>query len=360
MPPTARSSTARPSVRRRSAAAGVATTALVAGLLAGAPADAGRPARTKTTASWSSTSTVRDTPVSVTGTVKDRVRGRRTVRLQLRTASGWRTQEKARTTSAGDYSFAVPTWWTRSAKVRVLAARTGRARADATRAQRVTVVEPYAAGGDPAAWAHISSYPVRLNPCQRLTYRVNAAQGLPDPATAETLSHAAIARISQATGVEFRYLGPTGAVFQGGGGSVPKDTDVLISWATDAETALDIGPGTAGRGGAGKAVWGRDARGRRIALARNAGVVIDSQTPYMDASAALHVLMHELGHAMGLGHVSDPAQVMHPASYDVPDYQWGAGDLTGFEKVGTMAGCVRPDRRGRFSAPGGLQLPDLP
>lgn len=350
----------RHSVHRRTAAAGLVAAALV-GSMHAVPADAGRPGRTRATASWSATEVVRDTAVSVSGTVEDRVTGSRTVRLQLRTASGWRTQGKARTTRQGEYSFEVPTWWTRSARLRVLAARTGRARADASTAQRVTVTEPYAPAGDPASWAHIYRYPVRLDPCGTVTYRVNAAAGLPDPATAEALAHAAVTRISQATGMEFRYLGPTDAVFQGGGASIPKDTDVLVSWATDAQTRLDIGPGYAGRGGASKAVWGRDARGRRMVLARNAGAVLDSQEQYMTASGTLHVLMHELGHALGLGHVADPAQVMHPASYDVPDYQWGAGDLTGFEKVGVLAGCVRPEgRRGRFSAPGGLMLPAQP
>lgn len=366
MPHSARPAPTRPHRSRRAtrrttaAAAGIAVAALVGSVLV-TPADAGRPGRTRTTASWAATDVARDTPVTVSGKVKDRVRGKRTVRLQLRTASGWRTQDRARTTRKGEYSFAVPTWWTRSAKMRVLAPRQGRARADASGAKRITVTDTYPAAGDPRSWAHIYKYPVRLNPCQTLTYRVNAAQGLPDPATAESLAHQAVARISQASGVTFRYLGPTGAVFQGGGSSIPKDTDVLISWATDAETRLDIGPSYAGRGGAGTVVWGRDARGRRMALARNAGTVMDSQEQYMDASATLHVLMHELGHAMGLGHVGDPAQVMHPGSYDLPDYQWGAGDLTGFEKVGVMAGCVRPDRRrGRFSAPDGLQLPAQP
>lgn len=350
----------RPSIARTTAASGVVLTALLAGMLA-SPADAGRPARTKTTASFSAASAVRDTPVSVTGKVKDKVKGKRKVRLQLKTASGWRTQDKDRTTRKGEYAFAVPTWWNRSAKVRVLATRKGRARADASKSQRITVTEPYAPAGDPGAWKHIYKYPIRLNPCQTLTYRVNAAGGRPDPATAEALAHAAVARVSQASGVKFRYLGPTDAIFQGSGSSIPKDTDLLVSWGTDAQTKLDIGPDYAGRGGAGKAVWGRDARGRRMALARNAGVVLDSEELNLDVPDTLLVLMHEVGHAMGLGHVGDAAQVMNAGSYGLPESQWGAGDLTGFEKVGVMAGCVRPDRRrGRVSAPGDLLTPELP
>jgi hypothetical protein len=54
------------------------------------------------------------------------------------------------------------------------------------------------------------------------------------------------------------------------------------------------------------------------------------------------VLMHELGHMVALGHVSDPNEVMFQAR-DVPPNpvnDWGPGDLAGLERVGRDAGCL--------------------
>ena len=56
--------------------------------------------------------------------------------------------------------------------------------------------------------------------------------------------------------------------------------------------------------------------------------------------------MHELGHVIGLSHVSDQRQIMYPtivqpsgptAAAAMPE--WGAGDLRGLELLGSTAGC---------------------
>jgi len=56
------------------------------------------------------------------------------------------------------------------------------------------------------------------------------------------------------------------------------------------------------------------------------------------------VLMHELGHVMGLGHVASPHELMwSPEVADdvVPDLfqsEWGPGDLEGLQAVGAAEG----------------------
>ncbi|PVG82836.1 hypothetical protein DDE18_10790 [Nocardioides gansuensis] len=327
------------------AALALATTApLLVGVGSPAGADSSdRPSRTKTSAAWSATSVVAGTPVTVSGRVKDRVKGTRKVVLQQKIASGWIKVDGTRTTSSGDYVMAVPTGWFYSSKLRVLAKRTRKAGGDISKATRVTVVPAWAPQGDPKAWRHITRYQVRLNPCRTVTYRVNAAQGLPDPATALTAAHAAVDDIAQATGLTFKYLGTTDAMFQGSGKSIPKDTDLLISWQRDDQTKLDIGPSYGARGGAGKVIWGRNAQGKRIGLALNTGIAADSQEQGMTYTSMTQLLMHELQHAVGLHHVNDPYQYMNPSQsiYTLPLGQWGAGDLTGLRKVGLQAGCVR-------------------
>lgn len=49
-------------------------------------------------------------------------------------------------------------------------------------------------------------------------------------------------------------------------------------------------------------------------------------------------LMHELGHVVGLAHVSDPEQLMFESS--TGRSSWGLGDIQGLRRVGQEAGCV--------------------
>jgi hypothetical protein len=57
------------------------------------------------------------------------------------------------------------------------------------------------------------------------------------------------------------------------------------------------------------------------------------------------VLMHELGHVMGLDHTSDPEQVMWSGDLKTHRATWGAGDMAGFRALYPVDGCapVLPD-----------------
>lgn len=44
------------------------------------------------------------------------------------------------------------------------------------------------------------------------------------------------------------------------------------------------------------------------------------------------VVMHELGHVLGLGHIQDPSQIMYPAYHGQATY--GPGDLAGLAAEG--------------------------
>lgn len=50
------------------------------------------------------------------------------------------------------------------------------------------------------------------------------------------------------------------------------------------------------------------------------------------------VIMHEVGHVLGLAHVDDPNQLIYPLGSHVTDY--GPGDLAGLARLG--AGTCAP------------------
>jgi hypothetical protein len=51
------------------------------------------------------------------------------------------------------------------------------------------------------------------------------------------------------------------------------------------------------------------------------------------------VLLHELGHVMGLGHVPAIGELMQAAGGGVTDL--GPGDLEGLRRLGSAQGCLR-------------------
>jgi predicted Zn-dependent protease len=52
------------------------------------------------------------------------------------------------------------------------------------------------------------------------------------------------------------------------------------------------------------------------------------------------LLLHELGHAMGLEHTSAKSQIMYPTLLNRSRTTYGDGDRTGLDKLGRQAGCI--------------------
>ncbi|MGH2678898.1 MAG: hypothetical protein ACRDG8_00190 [Actinomycetota bacterium] len=185
--------------------------------------------------------------------------------------------------------------------------------------------------------------PTRWNPCQPISYVVNPS--LAPPGSIADV-HEAVRRVSAATGIVFAYEGLTNEeasafreVFQPDRYG-PRWAPVLIAWVDP--DASDIPFERGDRVAAGVAV--PVIPPTRIEDVYVSGWVAinadDPNLPGFDLPGEQGpVILHELGHLMGLGHVKTPGEVMHPAGGGVVDL--GPGDREGLRQLGASGGCVR-------------------
>jgi Matrixin len=192
----------------------------------------------------------------------------------------------------------------------------------------------------------VGGSPVRWNPCDPITYAINTAGASSDvrPDLRQALS-----RVTRATGIEFRSVGTTRETFIRAyqrmrfEGVIGKAALVVI-WVDHADY---------------QAILRRLSDPRpSLAFAKTMKGVYADQDQYfgglivMDADATARygfgdfyahgaVLLHELGHIMGLDHVRDPDQLMYSGRY--PNFglhAYGPGDLEGLRRLGMDAGCL--------------------
>jgi hypothetical protein len=178
--------------------------------------------------------------------------------------------------------------------------------------------------------------PAHWNRCRTIRYRVNPS-GIPSGALADVKE--AVRRLSAASGLRFSYAGTTTVVPYSNSrwSRIPSGqaADIFLAFSTAAKVS-GLRGSVAGMGGP---LYQRTSREPRIVLG---GVVIDRATslhPGFAAGASRGtLLLHELGHAINLGHVSDGYQVMYPSlsSRSRGDYQ--RGDRAGLTKLRSY-GC---------------------
>jgi hypothetical protein len=264
----------------------------------------------------------------------------RPVQLQVLLPSGWRTLASTSTDRTGHYRMTLPTDSYRSAQLRVSAPATGKVAAVSGPAKAFAVVPAYTPAGSARSWAPFSTKArYRLDPCTTVGYRVNLSHA---PAGALSDVQHAFARVHQASGLTFRYLGRTTALPPSEKGW-PTDTTMVVGWAGPKQTSWKMTGSLLGMGGP---VYWRSARDSTGDLRRitRSGVLLDSTEKmghgFGPGNLRGKVLEHEIGHAVGLGHVASSSQRMKHVIKAGSTPNWGAGDLTGMRKIGLAQGCV--------------------
>jgi hypothetical protein len=179
--------------------------------------------------------------------------------------------------------------------------------------------------------------PVAYSPCRRLSIRVNDRL---QPPGAHGVIEEAAARVSAATGLLITVDGTTdelpdrsdsrmsGPAWTGSG-----PAPILVAWTTP-----DQDPELRGRpaGVGGSVAHAANPTGDLRYVEGSASLDTPALAPMLSQpngrALVRAVVMHELAHVVGLGHVDDPRELMYEGNVGVTSF--GPGDLAGLARLG--------------------------
>jgi hypothetical protein len=179
--------------------------------------------------------------------------------------------------------------------------------------------------------------PVTFDPCRTLHYVIRRTNM---PPGGELIVAESMRRLSLATGLRLVYDGESDETPSAGRPAVNKAlygdrwAPVLIAWSGPAEYP-DLDGDIAGLGGGvGVSAAGSPEVYVSGSLTLDAPQLEDMLALAQGPELVRAVILHELAHVVGLGHVEDPGQLMSPdLSPGVTDY--ADGDLTGLAALGS-------------------------
>jgi hypothetical protein len=178
---------------------------------------------------------------------------------------------------------------------------------------------------------------VAYDPCRPVHYVIRPDNALPG---GEALIREAVSAVSAASGLHFTYDGTTTETPADEREPFQPDrygkrwAPVLVTWSTPEET-----PGLAGNiagdgGSTSVEVPGQPrvlvAGQIRLDAPDLAGILASRPDGAVQVRA---IIMHELGHVLGLDHINDPTQLMHADNVGV--HEFGAGDRAGLALLGS-------------------------
>lgn len=300
---------------------------------------------------WSDRSVVAGKPMTAT-VAPASVDGAAAVLQRRFPDAPWRVADSTPRVTTGGLVLDVPTSQYGSFRYRVVALQRDTV-VSATDAVKVTVAPPYSPAGAASSHKFMSSPRWLWDSCRGpITWKFSTGSA---PSGALKQVKGAFARVHAATGLDFRYLGTTD-VAPDPGGAPDSGADVVIGWLGQRAFSDQYGDAV-GMGGARYFTNHRLANGDRVNRASQGGVALNARynddlgNGFGTGFTWGEVLMHELGHVVGLDHVGSTKQMMYP-SITRGAARFGAGDLNGFRKVGDTFGCLVPDNaRARTAQP---------
>lgn len=177
--------------------------------------------------------------------------------------------------------------------------------------------------------------PVTWDPCREIRYEVNPDGAPGDDDEAVAFVEDGIAEVSRVTGLQFELLGTTDRRPSWESRFVPagRREPVLIAWARASEVEQLAGD-VAGVGGAVAQSYRSGARFRYVT-----GQVTLDEDVYDELARSSGgqghqraILLHELGHLVGLDHVDSTEELMN--ADNLGRLEFGAGDLNGLVRLG--------------------------
>ncbi|MBV9096777.1 MAG: matrixin family metalloprotease, partial [Frankiaceae bacterium] len=172
------------------------------------------------------------------------------------------------------------------------------------------------------------------DPCSPIRYVISGNEPYPG-ATKELTS--AINEVSADSGLKFVYAGTTGEIPSVSRVPYQPTTygnhwaPVLIAW-TDSAAVKDLAGLPVGLGGPTPVTVGGQARLVSGLVAFDDPDLAEMEHGRDGAVVTREVMLHELGHLVGLAHVKDATQVMDPRARPLAHY--GAGDKSGLAILG--------------------------
>jgi hypothetical protein len=284
----------------------------------------------------------------------------RPVRLQERSSGRWQTLGSVRSTKRGDFVIGVQAGVSEvTYALRVVAPKVrglGKVRSTVFAVRIVapaqapaptptppaeTWDEPeypgsneLAPAGSSSDWSYMSEHKARWDPCKTITWAYNPTNGY-EGSLGDVKR--AFARISGVSGLRFKYVGETSHVPFVEGSPSLKEAKFGIAWAEERQVPKLAGNVVGLGGGSWLSNEGPPelSKGRAVfdyEHALRAGFDLSGSGTWGQ------VFVHEIMHALGLGHASEPVQVM-AGTVSSLNHRFGAGDLTGMSMIGADQGC---------------------